>query len=475
MDQYAMKRRLRACLTTLLALLVFNLTLMESASAFSIGEEREVGEKLLYSVRTAFPLVEDPDLVAYVTTLGKDVLEVAGIQYFDYHFFLIQSDEFNAFAAPSGLVFFYTGLISAMNSEEEFVSVLAHEIGHVVKRHLAGRIQKGKIIGVASMAVAIAALALGGGEATQALLTGSMAAGQSATLHFSRKDEEEADRLAYDWMKQLGKDPEGQAAMLKTMRRVSRYRSEKLPQYLLTHPNPEDRLDYVEGLISGDHELPAGGEERDQFNFLRFKYRIMSQVSDSAVFRTHLANILSDSRSTEFDRVMAKYGLSQIERVANNHARSITLLDEVLEQFPDKQILFTDKGVSLFSGGRLTEAVSMLEKSWALDNSDLYAAEYLARSYQALGDLERANTLFKTVSYGLPEYSRVYFDLGKIATSRQKHGEASLYLGKYYLYEGKLKLATFSLHNVAKVTTADEAVKTEAKVLLEQVERLQKK
>ncbi|WP_163336613.1 M48 family metallopeptidase [Desulfopila sp. IMCC35008] len=475
MDQEFMMKRFRAILATLLALLVFNLTLMESAHAFSIGEEREVGEKLLYSVRTAFPLIDDPDLVAYLTTLGEDVLEVTGIQYFDYHFFLIQSNEFNAFAAPSGLVFFYTGLISAMNSEEEFVSVLAHEIGHVVKRHLAGRIEKGKIIGVASMAVAIAALALGGGEATQALLTGSLAAGQSATLHFSRKDEEEADRLAYDWMKQLGKDPAGQAAMLKTMRRVSRYRSEKLPQYLLTHPNPEDRLDYVEGLISSDHELPRRREERDQFNFLRFKYRIMSKVSDSVVYRAHLANVLSDSRSTEFDRIMAKYGLSQIERVANNHVRSLKLLDEVLEVFPDRQILYTDKGVSLYSAGRLAEAISILEKSWALDNEDLYAAEYLARCYQALGDFERANTLYKTVSYGLPEYSKIYFELGKIATSRQKQGEASLYLGKYYLYEGKLKLATFSLHNVAKLKTADDAVRKEAETLLEQIKRLEKK
>lgn len=468
-----MNKRFRSLLATLLALLVFNLPIMDSAHAFSIGEEREVGEKLLYSVRTAFPLVDDPDLVAYLTALGEDVLDVAGIQYFEYHFFLIQSDEFNAFAAPSGLVFFYTGLISAMNSEEEFVSVLAHEIGHVVKRHLAGRIEKGKIIGVASMAVAIAALALGGGEATQALLTGSMAAGQSATLHFSRKDEEEADRLAYDWMKKLGKDPEGQAAMLKTMRRVSRYRSEKLPQYLLTHPNPEARLDYVEGLISGDHDLPEQGEARDQFKFMRFKYRIMSKVSDSMVFRSHLANVLSDSRSSDFDRIMAKYGLSQLERVENNHARSIQLLDEVFEKFPE-QILYTDKGVSLYSDGRFPEAVSMLEKSWALDNSDLYAAEYLARSYQALGDLERANTLYKTVSYGLPEYSKVYFELGKIATNRKKSGEASLYLGKYYLYEGKLKLATFSLKNVAKVKTADEAVKKEAKSLLEKIKRLQK-
>lgn len=201
---------------------------ISSAVAFTIGDEREVGEQLLYSVRSSFELIDDPDITQYLTDLGKSVLDVAGIQYFNYHFFVINSKEFNAFAAPSGLLFFFSGLISTMDSENEFVSVIAHEIGHAVKRHLASRMEKGKYSTIGSLGLALAAIAFGGALAP-VLFTGALAAGQSVNLHFSRKHEEEADLLAYGWMKELHRSPEGQVKMLQSMRRIARYRSEKLP------------------------------------------------------------------------------------------------------------------------------------------------------------------------------------------------------------------------------------------------------
>jgi predicted Zn-dependent protease len=203
-------------------------------------------------VRSRFEVLDEPDLKQYLRGLGKEVIDTAGVQFFNYHFYVIEDKEFNAFAAPSGLIFFHSGLIEKMESENELVSVLAHEIGHIAKRHISSRIKKGTQISAATMGLVLASIALGGGVASQALLAGSLAAGQSASLYYSRLDEEEADLLAYDWMKELNRNPEGQVNMLKTMRRVARYRSGMVPQYLLTHPNPEARLDYVQNLVAND-------------------------------------------------------------------------------------------------------------------------------------------------------------------------------------------------------------------------------
>ena len=131
--------------------------------------------------------------------------------------------------------------------------MLAHEIGHIVKRQLAARVEKGKYTSVASVGLALAALAFGG-AATPALFTGALATGQSFNLHFSRQHEEEADLMAYGWLKELHRDPEGQVQMLEAMRRIARYRSEQPPQYLLTHPNPEERLRYIESLIEPESQ-----------------------------------------------------------------------------------------------------------------------------------------------------------------------------------------------------------------------------
>ncbi|MFV0439304.1 MAG: M48 family metalloprotease [Desulfopila sp.] len=469
-----MKRPIRKLLAISIAALFFQGACLQPVKAFTITEEREVGEKLLYSVRSAFPLIDDPDLVQYLAGLGKEVLDVAGLQYFNYRFYIINDKEFNAFAAPSGLIFFYSGLIGSMVEEDELVSVLAHEIGHVVKRHLADRLEKGTVISAASIAVALAALALGGGAATQAVMTSSLAAGQSANLHFSRHDEEEADLLAYGWMKKMGRNPEGQKRMLDTMRRISRYRSDRLPQYLLTHPNPEARLDYVQALMKMDEQQLRKIPPRDEFAFLRFKYRVMVQSTDSFSFREYLSNVISDGKKSEHERAMARYGLSQLEMVLKNTDAALKQLEQVIAIYPDRTILLVDKGIILYNGGQYDAARKLLEQAVNRNPDDMYAAFYLAKICQLQGDLSRAKTLFDTVSYTLPEYSKVYFELGRIASLQQQSAASALYLGKYYLYEGKLDSAEHSFKAALQDARATAGQKEEGQQLLDTIERLKK-
>jgi predicted Zn-dependent protease len=443
-------------------------------TAFTIGEEREVGEKLLYSVRSAFDLIDDPDITQYINNLGQSVLEVAGIQYFDYHFFVINNKEFNAFAAPSGLIFFHSGLIGTMNSEDELVSVVAHEIGHIVKRHLASRVEKGKYTTAASLGLALAALAFGG-AGTPVLLTGALATGQSMNLHFSRQHEEEADLLAYGWMKKLNRNPEGQVRMLESMRRIARYRSEKPPQYLLTHPNPEERLNYIESLLDIDQaHLEETTKPADNFEFLRFKYRILSQALDSQDFKRSLASIISDNKYSEFTKVMADYGLSQVAKNGNDYDRSLKLLEKVIAHFPDKNILKVDKGNIQFTAGQFAEAESTLRKALEKDGSDIYAMYSLAKLLYRTGQTSDAEKYYLMVSYELPEYSKVYFELGQIASDRKLTANSNFYLGKHYLYEGRIKEAEQNLRNALRTDTLPEKMKAESKELLEKIKMLKK-
>jgi len=461
-------------LAFILVIIFFQVTIVPPVYSFSIGEERELGEKLLYSVRTNFSLIDDPDITQYINRLGYDVLGVAGIQYFDYHFFIINAKEFNAFAAPSGLIFFHSGLVATMNSEDELVSVLAHEIGHIVKRHLASRVEKTAVSNMASLGLALAAIAFGG-SAAPALLTGALAAGQSVNLHFSRQDEEEADLLAYDWMKTLRRNPEGQAKMLESMRRIARYRSDILPQYLLTHPNPEARLSYIESLMSLDKdEIKRESVVTDDFEFIRAKYRILAQVKDSELLKTYLASIIADNRSSEFKKVMAQYGISQIALRENNFARSLESLNRVIDYFPDKNILITDRGVIEFEAGKYREAEKDLRNAMRVDSYDMYATYTLGKLLYQVGDLKQAEKYFKVVVYELPEYSKVYFDLGRIHSDNKQGGISEFYLGKYNLYEGKLKLAVHNLKAALRDVTLPENYKDESKFLLKKIERLQK-
>ncbi len=467
-----MKTRYKKLTSIVLIAALCHLGAVQSSAGFSIGEEREVGEKLLYTVRSAFELVDDPDVSQYINNLGRDVLEVAGIQYFDYHFFVINDNEFNAFAAPSGLIFFYSGLISMMNSENELLSVMAHEIGHVSKRHLASRMEKGKIVGIASLGMALAALALGSGSAAPTLMMGSLAAGQSASLHFGRQDEEEADLLSYGWLKKMGRNPEGEEKMLRTMRRVARYRSEKMPQYLLTHPDSEARLDYVQSLLENEEKEEKKYSAVNEFEFLRFKYRVMSLVKDKTSFRAYLASVMSNAQSPPVAVTMAKYGMSQLDRQENNFDSSLKLLDEVIAAYPQHPILQTDRGVIEHAAGRDKEATRTLREVLQKDKSNSYAMFYLAKSLLQQRKQSEAEGYLQAVALEMPEYPKVYFELGQLAANQGKAGASSCYLGKYYLFEGKIPLARESFEAAVKNKSTPGALRKESQNLLDTIKRL---
>ena len=440
--------------------------------SFSIQEEQELGDKLLYSVRAAFSLIDDPDVHQYINGLGREVLDVAGIQYFNYHFFVINNQQFNAFAAPSGLIFFYSGLIASMNSEDELVSVLAHEIAHVTRRHIAQRAEKGKVSTLATATLALAGL-LVGGPLAPAILTGALAAGQSIRLSYSRVHEEEADLLAYEWMRAMSRDPANQLKMLNTMRRIARYRSEKLPQYLLTHPNPEARMDYVESLLYLDkNNLDIEVKERDNFNFFRFKYRVLSQAEDLSSFKNEMASQFSSKRSSEYMKKVSQYGLALIAMRENDFKRSLELIDKVIEDFPEKKVLIGDRGYINLEAGNLIDAEKDLKEALKNDRSDLFAIFNLGRLMARKGKYSEAESYYKTVIYDIPEYAKAYYELGRLAATKGRRGTASYYLGKYNLYRAKLKLADFNFRNALKSGTISLTHKKECEELLETIENI---
>jgi beta-barrel assembly-enhancing protease len=445
------------------------------AYGFTIGEEREVGEKLLFTVRSAFPLLNDPDIYQYINNLGQEVLTVAGPQYFDFHFFVIKDKEFNAFSAFSGMIFFYSGLIETMNSENELVSVMAHEIAHTFKRHLASSIEKGGAVSIGTIALALASLAMGGGVATQALLSGSIATSQSLSLHFSRLNENEADLLAYDWMKKLGRNPESMEKMLQTMRRITRYRSEKVPQYLLTHPDPEARMDYVDSLLIKEKNELSKLTKTNDFAFLRFKYRIMSLVDNGSILRSLLAEKIADSRLSQLESIMAKYGLSQLDREENNFDSSLQLINEVISAYPDKKILQVDKGVIELAAGKTENALKTLTKAYQENPGDLYAVFSLARVQFDVNNLAEAEKLFKNVASEMPEYSQAFYELGKVKAGQKRDGDSTYYLGKYYYYSGKTKLARDTFKSAAGKKDIDPALKNDALESIKTMDRIEGK
>jgi beta-barrel assembly-enhancing protease len=186
----------------------------------------------------------------------------------NYHFYLLNDPEtINAFALPGGQVFITAGLFDKLDDEAELAGVLGHEIGHVVNRHSAEQMAKGRLGQMLTLAVGVGAS--GDDRGRQAAMVAAMV-NQMSQLHFSRGDESEADRYGLRYMAQAGYDPSGMLDVMRILKEASK--GPRQPEFLATHPLPETRLEEIRSILAADYpdgiprDLTRGRRLRDGFS-----------------------------------------------------------------------------------------------------------------------------------------------------------------------------------------------------------------
>ncbi len=465
-------------LTKFILILFIAATMLQSiyrvnpAHAFSVGEERKVGEQLLTMVRRGFKLIDEPDVIQYINELGQESLAVAGSQYFDYHFFVINNKELNAFAAPSGLIFFHSGLIEALDSEGELVGVMAHEVGHVVSRHLAGRIDKSAKISAVTMLGVLLGIALGAGPLSEAIIAGSAAAGQAASLSFSRLDEEEADRLAFKWMQQQNRDPAAMVDMLHELHTINRYRMGYVPPYLLTHPGPDVRMGYIQDLIIFNEKKPY--VQVDEFPFKRIKGRIISMTKEPMQLVFYYQNMLSSMEPDSEAAAMAQYVLSQAYLAASDYGNAEIALLKSMAYYPDRPILKADLGVIYLKSGRYEEALELLMETRKAEPDNAYASFYLGMVFEKTGKLQKAADLYEELLVTMPDYSKLYYQLANVKAKLGKQAEGFYYYAYYYWYEGDIGSAKYHFSRSVSLLPQEGRKKVNAENMLKKIAQFEK-
>ncbi len=157
-------------------------------------------------------VLHDPDLQAFIDTVGKRVLGDRPMpERVTYRFLVLYDPTVNAFALPNGSVYITTGLLALLENEAQLAGVLGHETAHIYERHpyLENRSIRKKT--VASEIVAAAAACVPGGYAAW---LGAAAAANVSTLllvesvyGYSREMESQADRDGLEAMTVAGYDP----------------------------------------------------------------------------------------------------------------------------------------------------------------------------------------------------------------------------------------------------------------------------
>ena len=221
-----------------------------SSESLSPSTERKLGESIMRDIRRSQAGDEDLDVIAYLDTLGRRLIDASKSGQ-DFEFFLVRDSSLNAFALPGGFIGVHAGLIAAAESESELAGVLAHEIGHVTQRHIARMLGKSRDAGIAQMVgLVLAALAARSNpQATPGLIALGQQMAQDQMLSFSRDAEREADRIGFDTLTRAGFDPQGMVSFFGRIQRASRVYESAAPAYLRTHPLTTERMSDMQARI----------------------------------------------------------------------------------------------------------------------------------------------------------------------------------------------------------------------------------
>ena len=226
--------------------------LLAACAPLTVSEERQLGDQIAMEMRREFVLLRDRTVERYVRDIGEDILRAAGPQPFQYRFYVVQNDEINAFAAPAGFIYIHTGTILKTRNVSELSGVIAHEIGHVAKRHIAKNYGRQKGTSAGYQALVLAASMLGGGAGASAAQMGGGLAAMVYLNSFGREAEMEADAFAVDVLPRAGYDPDGLLTFFETLR----YESGSQPaDFLSSHPATSDRIGAARALIAAQ---PSG-------------------------------------------------------------------------------------------------------------------------------------------------------------------------------------------------------------------------
>jgi predicted Zn-dependent protease len=424
------------------------------ARALSIEDEQKMGEKFLANVRQHFDFVEDDFANEYINSLGQHLIRPLETKHFPFRFYIIRDHDMNAFAGPGGHIFLFSGLIQGMDGIDELSAVICHEIGHVAARHLSQRIEQSKKIGLATLAGVLAGVLIGG-EATNALVTGSVAAGMQKQLSYSRDDERQADQLGFKYMEKSGFDPSGMITTLKNIQRSQWIGTGSTPPYLLTHPAGPERMSNIETLLSGYMPKPENGETaklRKSFPF--FKTILTAKYLEAR----DAEKLLQRELDKDPGSVSARFGMGILCKERAEYPMAIEHFQRALKEQPDSLPILRNLGEAYQLKGQDGEAVAALEKALNLDDQDKGSLFLLAKSHQALEEYRKAIRLYKRLTFMEPVNDDVFHNLGVCYGREDRLAPAHYNFGLYFKRLGRVDKALFHFNRANDFSKNDPAM-----------------
>ena len=363
-------------------------------------------------------LLQDPDLQAYLDSVGKRVLgNRPSPEQVQFKFRALRDPMVQAFALPNGSVYVTTGLLSLLESEAQLAGVLGHETAHVFERHgyLENRSVRKKALTINILQIVASAAPVGPNFSQAALLFGAAvqlgAAVSSQVLvasifGYSREMERQADSDGLKAMTAASYDPTAMARSFQLLDEDSKLEYEPFQGFYRDHPKLTDRRTFALAYATTNKPAnPINGAEKD----------FLGKVTPAIC-----ADIESDLNSRR-------------ERTAVDRATRLTSL---FPDVPKYQVLLADSYRSLGAKAKIPSDDERNRHGQAEHRKEYFSMTQQEEQKRLLGKPDgpatlqanrtQAETLYKSVLQSDPTYSQAHRGLGFLYEDEGKYADAAV-------------------------------------------------
>ncbi len=205
-----------------------------SSDENSLNKIKEIGKKMEASISNYF--------------LKENLIDPTS--NFEWEYILIDNDKVrNAWCMPGGKIAVYSGMLEITKNINGLAAVMGHEIAHAVAKHSIERASRNVAVNVITQ---VTDALTGGKLSTVNRTTGINTIGLLTRMGimnpFNRKQETEADYLGLIFASLSGYDIRETIHVWERMKEANKGKTP--PEFLSTHPSPENRKKKIENWIN---------------------------------------------------------------------------------------------------------------------------------------------------------------------------------------------------------------------------------
>ena len=444
-----------------------------STSMFSSEFEYQLGRAWLRAFRGQVPTIDDPLLFDYVENLIYMLVSHSRLEDRRIDLVIVDNPTMNAFAVPGGVIGIHNGLLLWAETEDEFATVLAHEIAHLSQRHFSRGVeyqQKLQPLTLAAMLASFVLMATTGADVGMAALSATQAAAQNSALSYSRSNEQEADRVGMQTIIDADMDPHAAPVMFERMLRTTRYSaSEQMPEFLRSHPLSENRIADTRNRA---RKYPKKVRDPD-LNYQLMRARVSTELSETPVLA--VARFQGELDGTPYSREAATYGLVLALTASGRADEAGLKLDSIWSNSPDRlEYIIADADIDM-ARNKPDQAAKKLARRLAVSPGNHPLTMSYARALMKNQQPHIAAEVLVKQSKRWPDDPSLWYLLAEVQGLSGNIAELHQSRAEYFILKGSLGDAKKQLTYALKLTQGNYLVSAKIHQRLADVARMQER